>query len=80
VFGINPTWDEAGLKPVQFKLNTERRYEQNECKFKERLDRLKMEQMKEYTFKPNLHSSNSASMLQPVAKHFATANGGNNDI
>jgi len=39
-----------------------------------------MEQMKEYTFKPNLHSSNSASMLQPVAKHFATANGGNNDI
>jgi hypothetical protein len=40
---------------------TEKRHEQNEHRFRERLERLKMEQMKDCTFKPDL---NHYSQLQ----------------
>lgn len=51
VFGLNAQFI-AGQKPEPFELMTTLRHCQNQQKFQERIDKLRLDQMKDCTFRP----------------------------
>jgi hypothetical protein len=58
VFGLNANFV-AGQKPEPFELMTQLRHIQNAQKFQDRIDRLKLEQLKDCTFRPQISAYDS---------------------
>ena len=58
VFGLNANFV-AGQKPEPFELMTEVRHSQNAQKFQDRIDKLKLDQLKDCTFRPQISAYDS---------------------
>lgn len=55
MFGLNSKFVGGQTKAEPFNLMTEMRREMNEQKFNHRMEQLRMQQLKDCTFKPNIN-------------------------